>query len=168
MVTVHEPGHFVLARWRNVLLFYWQVQGTSHAVELLEQGLIALASDYRGGLSTVHLIKEGAGLPDAEVRKGLLKVMGSHAELVGCIAVVMMGAGFWASALQSVITGLRMLAPPRSSLLRFAREPIELKGWLPHEHLVRTGQRIDGARFISVMAELITIGDSAPRSAIAS
>jgi hypothetical protein len=79
---------------------------------------------------------------------------------------VMLGAGFWASALQSMITGLRMLAPPRPSILRFARDPLELKAWFPHEHLVRTGQRIDEARLMSVMAELVTIGQNAPRSAV--
>lgn len=164
VISVHEPGRYVVGRWRNVLLFYWQVAGTPHAVALLEQGMVDLLAEHGSGISLVNLIKEGAGLPDPEVRKALLTSMGRHAEAIGCISVVMMGAGFWASALQSAITGLRMLAPPRSSLLRFSREPADLKAWLPHEHLVRTGQRMDDARLMAVIRELLTAGDSASKA----
>ena len=34
--------------------------------------------------------------------------------------VVLMGAGFWASALQSLLTGMRLVAPPRPWTMRFA------------------------------------------------
>jgi hypothetical protein len=165
VISVHEPGRYVLGSWRNVLLFYWQVAGTPHAVALLEQAIIELHGEHSAGLSMVHLIKEGAGLPDPEVRKALLTSLGRHAEAIGCISVVMMGAGFWASALQSAITGLRMLAPPRSSLLRFSREPADLKAWLPHEHLVRTGQRLDDVRLLAVINELLALGNSAAKAA---
>lgn len=86
-------------------------------------------------------------------------MMSRYGKTSGCMAIVLMGGGFWVSALQSLITGLRMLSGPNPPLLRFAREVGEVRAWLPREHLVRTGERIDEGRLMSAIEEPVTLRD---------
>jgi len=140
-------------------VFYWKAPITEQGAGLLDKACSSLNTAYPAGFSGVHLFSDGVGLPDAEVRKQLQVVMSRYGKTRGCMAIVMLGGGFLVSALQSLITGLRMFAGPSPPLLRFAREVHELRGWLPHEHLLRTGQRIDEAHLMAVIQEVQALGD---------
>jgi hypothetical protein len=71
-----------------------------------------------------------------------LKIMKDNAPFVGCLAVILGGTGFWVSAMRSVVTGLRAVAP-RVLDLRVHGKFEELLEWFPAEHLKRTGVNID-------------------------
>jgi uncharacterized membrane protein len=47
-------------------------------------------------------------------------MMASFAGATVCVGVPLMGNGFWASAMQSLLTGMRLVAPPRLWTMRFA------------------------------------------------
>lgn len=149
----------MVATWRNVGVFYWQAAITLDAVALLDRTCVALDSASPSGFSGVHLFKRGVGLPGPEVRKQLQVVMSHYGRTSGCMAVVILDGGFVVAALQSLITGLRMVAGPSPPLLRFARELNELPSWLPFEHLERTGQRIDPTRLMAVIEQVRNLGD---------
>ena len=100
-------------------------------------------------------------MPEADVRAAVLAMSSHFAPRTACLAVVLMGAGFWASALQSVLTALRMLAPHRSGLMRFSREPAELCDWFPAEHTRRTSRYVDSAGLAHVVGRVLAIGDAA-------
>jgi hypothetical protein len=144
-IAARVRGHYVFGACKNVLITYWQHQANGEAIKRLVSVCDELLKAHPGGVSIVHLVREGAGLPDAEAREGLARMGDRFANETACLAVVLMGAGFWASALQSVLTGIRLIAPPRPSVMRFSRDLEALESWFAQEHQRRSGVRIEPA-----------------------
>jgi hypothetical protein len=69
-------------------------------------------------------------------------MMHEHSTSLACVATVLLGTGFWVSALQSVATGLRMLSP-RSFDHRTTNSIESTVAWVPKVHRERTGVEID-------------------------
>jgi len=67
-----------------------------------------------------------------------------------CVATVFEGGGFWASALRSIATGMRMVAP-RSFSWRINSDIDEIVDWIPDEHVKRTGVRLNRRQFVSAL-----------------
>jgi hypothetical protein len=160
LVTVaHEAGHYVGGRLRNVVTFYWLRPGTLRAVEALNQLCEDVSAARTRTFSAIHIVRADIGLPDAPVRQALGTSMKKYADVTCCMAVVTPGAGFWVSALQSAITGIRMLAPLGGSMLRFVPKPEDLRGWFVDEHMARTGESLDEARVLEALSELLALGE---------
>jgi hypothetical protein len=153
----YQPGHYVFALWRNVTIIYWMDQANGFAVSRLQAIAAEVVRAHPQGYSNIHLVKEGTGVPDAEARDGFNAMMDRYPDALGCVAIVLMGAGFWASVLQSVITGLLMLAP-RKFLFRFASRPLDLLGWFPKEHAKRTGEEIDALGLSQAIEQVLRLG----------
>ncbi len=167
-ISAHVPGHYVFGSWRNVLVTYWLEQANGPAVKELVSACSDLVTAHPGGISIVHMVREGAGLPDAPARQALARMGDRYANETACLAIVLMGAGFWASALQSVLTGIRLLAPPRPSIMRFSRDLNELESWFPLEHQRRSGVRLDTAGLLAALQSVRHVGDNrVPAIAIA-
>lgn len=158
VTVVHEAGHYLGGRLRNVVAFYWISPGTLRAVEAVNKICEEVSSARTRPFSAIHIVRANVGLPDAPVRQALSAAMKRFSDVTCCIAVVTPGAGFWVSALQSAITGMRMLAPG-SSILRFVPKPEDLRGWFIDEHMARTGESLDDARVIEAVNELLALGD---------
>jgi hypothetical protein len=95
--------------------------------------------------SSVHLVNTRVKLPDADARDVLAKIMRDSVKSVACATVIIDGGGFWASALRSFITGLRVLAPGSIDLHAHA-SIAEVLAWLPAEHFKRAGTQVDAAQ----------------------
>jgi hypothetical protein len=156
-ILAYQPGHYVFALWRNITIIYWMQQANGTAVLRLQAVTAEVVQAHPEGFSNIHLVKEGAGVPDAEARRGFDAMMQRHPNALACVAIVLMGAGFWASALQSVITGLLMVAP-RQFMLRFASRPLDLLGWFPREHEKRTGEVIDAPSLSQAIDHVLRVG----------
>jgi hypothetical protein len=156
------PGHYVLARWHNLTIVYWMQGATGPIVQRIQAATAQMSKAYPGGFSAIHLIRDGAPLPDADARRGFSAIIEEFSQRMACIGIVLMGAGFWASALQSVVTGMGMVTR-RAFIMRFARAPEELCTWLPAEHRKRTGRVIDPAALSAAMAQLAAIGARSAR-----
>jgi hypothetical protein len=87
--------------------------------------------------------------------------MRDYADQIGCVAVVLGGGGFWASALQSFITGMRLVAP-RSYDLRVHEHTDEVASWLPAVHHKRTNVMVDPHELRTVLR---TVQMASPRTA---
>jgi hypothetical protein len=124
-----EPGRFHMASWRNVLM---------------------AAANLGTRRSNIHVIGEGVGLPTPAARDGFVELMKEHADRLACVAIVVGGTGFLASAMRSLMTGMRLLAP-RSFNYRLHGSIEEVAKWLPTEHLAKTGEEIDGRRLGQVL-----------------
>jgi hypothetical protein len=159
VTTANEAGHYVGGRLRNVVAFYWLSSGTLPGVEALNQVCEDVSAARTRPFSAIHIVRADVGLPDTSVRKALGALMKRYVDVVCCVAVVTPGAGFWVSALQSAITGIRMLAPVGGSMLRFVPNPADLRGWFVDEHMARTGESLDEARVIEALSELLALGD---------
>jgi hypothetical protein len=153
-ITIHdtEPGCFYIASWKNVLMVRWESAADSSAVERLARVSTALAAaDPVSRRSNVHIITESGGLPTPTARAGFIELMKEHADRLACVAIVVGGTGFWASALRSALTGMRLLAP-RSFNYRLHGSVDEVVKWLPAQHHTRTGEELDSRRLGQVLA----------------
>ena len=153
-ITIHdtEPGSFYIASWKNVLMVRWESAADSAAVERLAKVSTALAAaDPQSRRSNVHIITETGGLPTPTARAGFIELMKEHADRLACVAIVVGGTGFLASALRSALTGMRLLAP-RSFNYRLHGSVDEVLTWLPAEHHTRTGEELDSRRLGQVLA----------------
>ena len=133
-----EPGHFSLFSWQNVTITTWASHATGDSVRRLDVASAPLLKERSEGVTSIHLVKEGAGMPTAEARDGFLQSMRAHSKSLQCVSVVLLGGGFWASTLQSIVTGMRMLAP-NTFTMRIDNGFDAVVHWLPPEHLRRTG-----------------------------
>jgi hypothetical protein len=156
-ILAHQPGHYVFGLWRNITIIYWMLQANGIAVRRLQAITATVAEAHAQGFSNIQIVKDGAGLPDAEARHGFSAMADAHANQLACVAIVLLGSGFWASAVQSMVTSLLMLAP-RAFIMRFARSPLELRDWLPKEHHKRTQEEIDAMGLARAIEEVLRVG----------
>ena len=91
--------------------------------------------------SVVHVVNSRVGVPDAETREVLAEISRYSTVHVACALVILAGAGFWASAVRSVMTSLRVMTQGTFDLRAHA-SIAETVAWLPAEHLKRTGVTI--------------------------
>jgi hypothetical protein len=140
-----EPGVVSLYAAENITLIVWHDQPTERAVDLLARVTERRRKQYPNGISTIHLVKGNLALPDQPTREAFVRLMKSSNSALACVAVVVGGSGFWASAARSLITGMRVLA--RGSFdMRLHGDIAEVVKWLPEKHAARTGLHMDPAQ----------------------
>ena len=154
----HVSGHYTVALWGGVGIVHWMRQADAPAMTHVRRCLRKLVDAQPSGVSFIHVVDEGAGLPSPEARSELSAMMGSFAEATVCVAVVLRGSGFWASAMQSLLTGLRLFAPPRGWTLRFASSTSDLGSWLPGLHVERTHQYFNARELELAIADVLSTG----------
>ncbi|HMI85694.1 MAG TPA: hypothetical protein VK550_16465 [Polyangiaceae bacterium] len=150
IVLDSEPGAFIFGSWKNVFIGVWESQATMTAVDRMLRATTALNDLHPMGRSTIHIVAHGAGLPTPDVRAHFVNVLKKNADKLACVAVVVVGTGFWTSALRSFVTGLRWLAP-RSFEFRMDGSIEDVAQWLPAEHLKRTGVELDRRQLVQVI-----------------
>jgi serine/threonine protein kinase len=136
-----EPGAFGFFGWRNVVIAVWVREATGAAVARLAAVSGPIAAAHPEGVSAIHLVNGGAGMPTDEARAGFVEQMTRFSTLA-CISVVLLGGGFWASALHAAIVGMQSVAP-RSFAMGVVGSIEKLTATLPEEHLKRTGVALD-------------------------
>jgi len=143
-ILLAQPRHYTIATWNDdVGIVHWMGQADGRAMTRVHETFEPVLRTHPRAVSFVHLVEGGAGLPDAEARSALTAMMSSFSDKTACVGVVLMGNGFWASAMQSLLTGMRLLAPPRPWPMRFAAESSELSGWVVNMHDLRTLRTLD-------------------------
>lgn len=125
------PGVVTISGWQNLRIVSWVAQATGPAVD--EVALAMDRSREYPQYSWVHLIRDGLGLPDADARAGFVRMMTERSNELACVAVVVGGTGFWASAMRNAVIGLRVFAP-RKFELRLHGTTDEVVKWLPGAH----------------------------------
>jgi hypothetical protein len=148
-----EPGSFSMFSWKNVTILSWIAPATGTFTARVAEATVQVASTCRHGFSNVHLVKDGIGLPTAEARQNFAAMMNRHADELACVGVALLGSGFWASALQGAITGIRLLNPKRSAVLRIHDSIEGIADWLPQEHLKYTGVTIHSLELRSALTQ---------------
>jgi hypothetical protein len=150
-ILERADGWYTIAAWGAVGIVHWLRQADGPAMRAVSTNFEVLVEAHPRGVSFVHIVEEGAGLPDPDARRELSEMMSSFAGATVCVGVVLLGRGFWASAMQSLLTGLRLVAPPRPWTMRFATRTSELGTWLPAVHLQRTQQAVDANELEAVL-----------------
>ena len=137
-----EPGAFVICTWKSVAMVCWVDRPTGPFVQRVAGVAGPLVEGHPGKISFVHVIERGVGLPTPEGRAGFIDLMDRFGDDIACVAVVLSGVGFWASAFQGFITGMHMLSP-RSFAMRVESRVEIAAEWLAREHRQRTGTILD-------------------------
>ena len=101
-----------------------------------------MATAHPEGVSAIHLVQGGTDTPTDEARAGFIEQMTRYESLLACVAVVLLGRGFWASALHAAIVGMQLVAK-RPFAFDVVRSIDHVTGSLPAEHLRRTGVALD-------------------------
>ncbi len=135
--VLHDADGFVIAAWKNIALHLWTVAATPAMVAKLDEFSVAFTGAHPEGISAIHVIAKGAPLPDKDVRDQLRQVSDRHAKHVACVCHVVEGSGFWASALQSFLTGLHWLTQ-RSYSLHICSDIAAAAQWVPEPHALKT------------------------------
>jgi hypothetical protein len=145
-----EPGKFAIYGWQNITIVVWPNQATGPTVLRFAKVIQSVVEAHPEGISNVQIILDGAGVPTSEARAGFIDLMKQYAKQVACVAVVLLGGGFWASAIRAAVTGISMIAP-HTFPLRMHGSMAEVAKWLPVEHLKRTGVHLDPQKLTSVL-----------------
>jgi hypothetical protein len=154
MVEAHEVGRYAAGTAPGLIVFSWTDDARVETIQFLEQLCEKQSAGRTRCLSALHVIHPGVGLPSSDVRAALVAAMKRYADVIACMGVVLLGAGFWASAMQSALTGIRMLAPVGASQLRIAGSCEEILPWLIAGHEERTGERLSEAVLLSSLEQL--------------
>ena len=125
------PGVVTISGWQNLRIVSWAAQAIGPAVDELYVAMDRSQDFPR--YSWVHLIRDKLALPDAAARAGFARMMTERSNELACVAVVVGGTGFWASAMRNAVIGLRAFAP-RKFELRLHGTADEVVNWLPSAH----------------------------------
>jgi len=134
------PGVVMVRGWRNLAICVWTGQGTGPAAALVGR---TLDRPEAQGLrqSFIHVIHNKLPLPDSNARKIFMQLMKDRAQGLACIGIVVLGSGFWASAMRNAVIGMRVFAPNTFDFRVFGACE-EVVSWLPGAHERQTGVAI--------------------------
>jgi len=104
-VLYEEPG-FVVGAMRDVMFVLWATRATTQTAQKLEQVGRSLIAAH-GKISSIHVAMNAVPLPEAPAREALQGVTLRLGADTIAVAVVLIGHGFWASALRAFVTSLR-------------------------------------------------------------
>jgi hypothetical protein len=151
-VAAVEPGACTIYGWQNMTIIAWCGQATGASVARLAQISMHCRTRDSHGHSVVHIVREPTQLPDFEARASLLRMMNENAGVLAAMAIVVGGSGFWATAMRSVVTAMRMVGS-RAFELRINGTIQEASEWIPAVHLKRTGVAIERDDLLQVLQE---------------
>ncbi len=89
--------------------------GASHLVEAMCAELVSMARRYPEGCGAILVLHEGATPPDTAARKRFVQMFERDRDTIRAFAVLVLGSGFWAAAVRSVVSllGLTSRLPIR-------------------------------------------------------
>lgn len=155
LVLVHdEPGQHAFYTWQNIMITCWSQRATGPAIEKVAHYRELMDREHPEGVSVIYLIADQAGLPTPEARTGVKELMARFSKKRACLAILIQGEGFWASAMRGVITGVRMLVPLNFPMQIFGRVN-ELAAWLPERHAHQTGVYVAPTELGVVLERLV-------------
>jgi len=130
-ISYAEDG-YVLGYHRNLVIAVWGKKASSPVVAELGRVSDEVAKRY-ARISGIHLIVNRAGVPDPQVRQEFATMTDEYASRLACLAIMVDGKGFWASAMRSFLTGLHFLRPS-TYRTRICATPQEAAQWVPIPH----------------------------------
>jgi hypothetical protein len=142
-VLGEAPGVFRSTMFDQIAITVWLGRLDAKSASVLAQ--VTRDTMKRLGnqrASSIHMINPRVKLPDADARSALVEIMQESGASVACVAIIVEGSGFWASALRGFITSVRVLGP-RSYNLHEHGSIAEVVKWLPAEHFKHTGKHVD-------------------------
>ena len=148
-----EPGQFYAGHFRNLSIVVWVSGADGPAAKRMRGIAQHLISKYPDGHSNVTIVLNGVAPPTEEARVAFGHIFDGRVSDLRCMAVVLEGEGFWASALRSTVTNLRQ-GNTSSFALKLFSSLEQVAEWLPAEHLVGTGVAISANDVRAVLSAM--------------
>lgn len=153
------PGQLAVYALRNVTIFVWSGAVDGATVRCIVRAGRSRAQEHGDQpLSDVHIVMPSVSLPDAEARAALSSAAKEGSSHLATVGVYLGGKGFWASAVRSFITGVRVLLRTPFELGVFGELEVLSEWQAPlHSKLsgvpVARGELLDGLRTVLARAE---------------
>lgn len=145
-----DPGVSGIFAWRNVIFIFVSAAPGPTSLPRLVSACAAMRERSPGGGSCVFVIRANAGRPDSAMRSGVLRIEQEYSEWLGGVGVVIGGSGFWASAMRSVATAMRVASSRKYDMRLFASAQ-EVAEWLPAVQIKRTGVSLEPAQLLAAL-----------------
>lgn len=145
-----QAGEHVFGAWKNVFVAVWKIQANGAKVERLSKAIVRMTARAPGLRSNVHVIVAGADLPTPEARAGFASLIKRNKDGIACMAMIVEGEGFWASAQRSATTGIQLEAGT-SVESRLFRTVDAAATWLAPVHRDKTGVDLDVGELRAVL-----------------
>jgi hypothetical protein len=149
-----ERAAYAFYRWENVAINLWASQPNAPAVEIVGKLTERSLLECPKGIASIHCIANGAGLPTSEARAQLAEIAKRYDRHLLCVAILLRGDGFWASAVRSALTGIVLLAP-RAYQMRFYGELTPLSRFVTEQVQQRTGEAHDRAQLLGAVEQAL-------------
>ncbi|HET8936067.1 MAG TPA: hypothetical protein VFN67_21620 [Polyangiales bacterium] len=150
-----ETGIVSFYGFENITIIVWHAKPTLAAAQHLSRVSIRRRVEFENGISVIHLVQGTFEMPDASTRDAFAKLLRDGGGKLAVLCVIVGTGGFWASALRSLITGLRVVSRGTfdSGLYKDVREAVD---YLVPRHLTQTGVPIDVDQLTDVLTTLLT------------
>ena len=142
----------VVLAYRDVTITVWHGTADDVAVHVMDQVAGTRIARFPNGVSGVHVVTHDAGMPTAGARSALAASARKWSSQTAAVAVVLEQAGFFGSAMRSVVTGIQMLSKAEFPMRTFATTR-EAAAWLIGPHTQRTGTNLDAAHFDAALQQ---------------
>lgn len=150
-ISYYQRDATVVASFSNIGFVYWGAQATVGSVRKMGAMSARLIQDH-ATISIVQVIPDDAPLPTDDAKELLLRMTEAGGSSIACLAYVMSGDGFWASAMRSYLTNVHWVRH-RPFVPRVVATLEEVAAWMPALHLERTGVRVSEAQLLSSLTE---------------
>lgn len=149
--SIAVSGVFASYLWKNVVIVLWFDAATVDSIVAFDRSCMESVREFPTGLSSVHImVPGGKSMPSPEARAAISRLTREYEQYFAGTAVVIPGAGFWASALRGMVTAGSILA--RSKIKpRICADFADVIDWLPDAHEQRTGVRIEAQDLLSAL-----------------
>ena len=143
-----EPGALTVGALDNVLIAVWRSAASARCLAELETAIKWMQILDPLGRSAVHIVHNGRLMPSPETQQGFIELI--KRSQPACCAAVLLGSGFWASALRSATTQVAVHGH-RGFEFRQHQDLREVVTWLPEKHHELTGVRVRPERLTTVL-----------------
>lgn len=153
----HESEGCVLATYGDILLGYWQVSANASHVAPLRTQFHQVARSF-GKVSALHVMTGSSPMPEPDARSSLNALTQELSAATLATSVALIGKGFWASALRSVIMSHQWLMSDRKdSRIHIGGSIAESAAWLAATHSAATGRFVAATSLQTAVASLAEI-----------
>lgn len=138
---------------QDVVVIVWGIDVTPALIDEYAKLLTYVATTQRR-YSIVHIAPTLKNLPGGEMRAAFAAIAEQHVNHVLLTAVLIVGSGFWSSAVRGVITSVQVLLR-RKLNTKVCGSIDEVVSWLALEHSSLTGKPLDSMQLRAAIAFMV-------------
>lgn len=153
------PGRCQFSVYRNIAIGVWVAPADKPAAQAALRVAATMAQRFPGRHSSAAFLVDGLAGPLPEALPLLQKLWVKRSDLV-CTAVIIEGAGFWASGLRAMVNNTRREGGGETPV-KIGSAIDQVVDWLSVQHQQGTGVAIAPAELAEALAAARQLGEQA-------